>query len=68
MIFLKFTNIFTNNINLIISGLGELKKMISDLNIKSIAIPPLGSGNGGLIWAEVKIRFFDNITNCRQTF
>ena len=36
------------------SGLGELKKMISDLNIKSIAIPPLGSGNGGLIWAEVK--------------
>lgn len=35
-------------------GLTELVKLIHDLNIKSIAIPPLGSGNGGLIWSEVK--------------
>ncbi|WP_337520356.1 type II toxin-antitoxin system antitoxin DNA ADP-ribosyl glycohydrolase DarG [Anaerotignum faecicola] len=35
-------------------GLWELKKLISDLGIKSIAIPPLGSGNGGLNWPEVK--------------
>lgn len=36
------------------SGLVSLKKLIIDLQIKSIAIPPLGSGNGGLIWSEVK--------------
>lgn len=36
-------------------GLTELVKLIHDLNIKSIAIPPLGSGNGGLIWSEVKV-------------
>jgi O-acetyl-ADP-ribose deacetylase (regulator of RNase III) len=35
-------------------GLTELVKLIHNLNIKSIAIPPLGSGNGGLIWSEVK--------------
>lgn len=35
-------------------GLDELIKLINVMDIKSIAIPPLGSGNGGLIWAEVK--------------
>ncbi len=35
-------------------GLDDLIMLINKLNIKSIAIPPLGSGNGGLIWAEVK--------------
>ncbi len=38
----------------IVSGLDELVCLIRQLDIKSIAIPPLGSGNGGLIWAEVK--------------
>jgi O-acetyl-ADP-ribose deacetylase (regulator of RNase III) len=36
------------------SGLGELVKLIKDRNIKSIAIPPLGAGNGGLDWKKVK--------------
>ncbi|WP_391207697.1 macro domain-containing protein [Psychrobacillus sp. L4] len=35
-------------------GLDELVKLIKLLDIKTIAIPPLGSGNGGLIWSEVK--------------
>lgn len=35
-------------------GLDELVKLIEQLDIQSIAIPPLGSGNGGLIWNEVK--------------
>lgn len=35
-------------------GLDELILLINRLNIKTIAIPPLGSGNGGLIWSEVK--------------
>lgn len=35
-------------------GLHALVPLINDLEIQSIAIPPLGSGNGGLIWSEVK--------------
>ncbi len=36
------------------NGLSALVQLIIQQNIKSIAIPPLGSGNGGLIWSEVK--------------
>jgi O-acetyl-ADP-ribose deacetylase (regulator of RNase III) len=36
------------------AGLEELVKLINEKNIKSIAIPPLGSGNGGLDWSKVK--------------
>ncbi len=35
-------------------GLCELLNVIRDNQIKSIAIPPLGSGNGGLQWYKVK--------------
>jgi O-acetyl-ADP-ribose deacetylase (regulator of RNase III)/uncharacterized protein YwgA len=35
-------------------GLDELVKVIKERKIKSIAIPPLGSGNGGLQWFKVK--------------
>jgi len=36
------------------SGLKALVKTIEDRNIKSIAIPPLGAGNGGLVWNKVQ--------------
>lgn len=36
------------------AGLAELVRVIKEKNIKSIAIPPLGSGNGGLDWNKVK--------------
>src|SRR5690606_38584161 len=36
-------------------GLKELAKIIVEYNIKSIAIPPLGCGNGGLNWEKVKL-------------
>ena len=35
-------------------GLGALVKFLKEKNIKSIAIPPLGAGNGGLNWTKVK--------------
>lgn len=38
----------------ITEGLAELVKAISEHKIKSIAIPPLGCGNGGLDWNIVK--------------
>lgn len=42
-------------INHIKFGLKDLVKVIKECNIKSIAIPPLGCGCGGLNWNEVKI-------------
>ena len=36
------------------AGLSDLTECIRRLNIKSIAIPPLGCGNGGLDWNVVK--------------
>jgi O-acetyl-ADP-ribose deacetylase (regulator of RNase III) len=35
-------------------GLASLKEVIRDKEIRSIAIPPLGCGNGGLDWAVVR--------------
>lgn len=35
-------------------GLLTLKKLLIENNIESISIPPLGCGNGGLKWANVK--------------
>jgi len=36
------------------TGLQDLVKQIPPLDIKSIAMPPLGCGNGGLEWQSVK--------------
>lgn len=36
------------------TGLEALKQVIRDKKIRSIAIPPLGCGNGGLDWAVVR--------------
>lgn len=38
------------------SGLADLERIIRQNGIRSIAIPPLGSGLGGLDWDEVKPR------------
>lgn len=38
----------------IIDGLNELVRLIPQLNIQSISIPPLGCGNGGLKWEDIK--------------
>jgi O-acetyl-ADP-ribose deacetylase (regulator of RNase III) len=36
-------------------GLKDLVSVIKEYNISSIAIPPLGCGNGGLQWTKVKV-------------
>ncbi len=37
-------------------GLADLVRVVRALGIRSIAVPPLGCGNGGLPWAEVQAR------------
>lgn len=36
------------------NGLADLARVIEDKGIRSIALPPLGCGNGGLAWSEVR--------------
>jgi O-acetyl-ADP-ribose deacetylase (regulator of RNase III)/uncharacterized protein YwgA len=36
------------------AGLDDLVNVLTNYNIESVAIPPLGSGNGGLDWEKVK--------------
>lgn len=43
-----------SRIEFIRDGLADLVAQIHRLGIRSVAIPPLGCGNGGLDWAEVK--------------
>jgi O-acetyl-ADP-ribose deacetylase (regulator of RNase III) len=38
----------------IIEGLGDLRRIVEEHQIRSIAVPPLGAGNGGLDWSEVR--------------
>lgn len=38
----------------IASGLKDLRRVIETLGVRSIAVPPLGCGNGGLDWSEVE--------------
>lgn len=37
------------------TGMVQLVKVIKEKKLKTIAIPPLGSGNGGLDWNKVKV-------------
>jgi len=38
----------------IVEGLQDLRRLIEEKKIRSIALPPLGCGNGGLEWSEVR--------------
>jgi O-acetyl-ADP-ribose deacetylase (regulator of RNase III) len=38
----------------VVDGLKDLVRFVQENKVKSIAIPPLGSGNGGLNWPDVR--------------
>lgn len=47
---------FPSRMEWIESGLEDLRRVIREKEIHSIALPPLGSGNGGLVWSQVRRR------------
>ncbi|MDP3432876.1 MAG: macro domain-containing protein [Bacteroidota bacterium] len=56
--------------NYIEEGLKDLVKVIGEYKIQSIAIPPLGCGNGGLKWEKVKFlidKYLGNLSNVSIT-
>ncbi len=44
-------------------GLVDLVRIIRERSIRSIALPPLGAGNGGLDWARVKVLLERHLTS-----
>jgi O-acetyl-ADP-ribose deacetylase (regulator of RNase III) len=38
----------------VVDGLQDLRRFLVQEQVKSVAIPPLGAGNGGLEWADVR--------------
>jgi O-acetyl-ADP-ribose deacetylase (regulator of RNase III) len=38
----------------VVVGLQDLRRFLIEQQVKSVAIPPLGAGNGGLEWADVR--------------
>lgn len=48
------------------TGLQALKAKIEELGIKSIAIPPLGCGLGGLSWGEVRQSIVNALSDMKE--
>ena len=48
-------------------ALQDLHRVIREKNIKSIALPPLGAGNGKLEWADVKSRMIERLSDLSDT-
>ncbi|QBG87171.1 Appr-1-p processing protein [Xanthomonas oryzae] len=51
-----------SRIEWIAEGLQDLRFFLIENNVKSIAIPPLGAGNGGLDWADVRPLIEESLT------
>jgi O-acetyl-ADP-ribose deacetylase (regulator of RNase III) len=43
------------------AGLDDLVRLVGELGLRSIAVPPLGCGNGGLAWATVRLLIVDKL-------
>ena len=51
-----------SKVEYIIEGLEDFIFEVRRLNIKSVAIPPLGCGNGGLPWSQIRPLIVDKIS------
>ncbi len=53
---------YPSKIEWVIDGLVDLRRTLIEKNIRSIAIPPLGAGNGGLEWIMVRKLIEDELS------
>ena len=49
------------------AGLADLVAKLRELGVRSVAVPPLGAGNGGLDWSDVRPRIVDALTPLTDT-
>lgn len=54
---------FPSQLSWIEEGLKDLKSVILKRAIRSIALPPLGAGNGGLDWTKVRSLIVENLAD-----
>ncbi len=57
---------YPSKLEYVMDGLDDLKNVIRDYNIKSIAMPPLGCGNGGLEWSVVKELIYSKLGDLEE--
>ena len=57
-----------SKIEYIETGMDYFIKILPQLGVKKVAIPPLGCGNGGLLWEEVKKIIEDKIVNLQDKY
>lgn len=57
---------YPSKLEWIAEGLDDLKAVLEKNSIKSIAIPPLGAGNGGLSWSEVRSLIIDKLSSLKD--
>lgn len=57
-----------SKIEYIIDGMDCLVSLLPKLEVKSIAIPPLGCGNGGLAWNDVKSLIITKLSEIKDEY
>lgn len=57
-----------SKIEYIETGMNYFVELLPKLEVKKIAIPPLGCGNGGLIWSDVKKIIENKIVNLTDQY
>ncbi len=57
-----------SKIEYIIDGMDSLVNLLPTLKVKSIAIPPLGCGNGGLEWNDVKSLIVTKLSEIKDKY
>ena len=57
-----------SKIEYIIDGMDCLVSLLPTLNVRSIAIPPLGCGNGGLEWNDIRAIIIEKISSVKEKY
>ncbi|WP_097004839.1 macro domain-containing protein [Lacrimispora amygdalina] len=58
----------SSKINYIEDGLKDFVQLLPKLRVKTIAVPPLGCGNGGLDWIVVKRIILESLDNLKDSY